>query len=58
MRIEGCRGDVEFVSVLHISRTVRDDMQDIYPLFAECDTIGYGFSSLLLDNHGKAEIVH
>lgn len=38
MRIEGCRGCGVCQRLAH-QCTVRDDMQDIYPLFAECDTV-------------------
>ena len=38
MRIEGCRGGGVCQRLAH-QCTVRDDMQDIYPLFAECDTV-------------------
>lgn len=38
MRIEGCQGCGVCQRLAH-QCTVRDDMQDIYPLFAECDTV-------------------
>lgn len=38
MRIEGCRGCVVCQRLAH-QCAVRDGMQDIYPLFAECDTV-------------------
>ena len=57
MRIEGCRGCGVCQRLAH-QCTVRDDMQDIYPLFAECDTVVMASPLYFLDNHGKAEIVH
>lgn len=38
MRIEGCRGCGVCQRLAH-QCAVRDGMQDIYPLFAECDTV-------------------
>ena len=38
MRIEGCRG-CGVCQRLALQCAVRDGMQDIYPLFAECDTV-------------------
>lgn len=38
MRIEGCRGCGVCQRLAHRC-AVRDDMQEIYPLFAECDTV-------------------
>ena len=38
MRIEGCRGCGLCQRHTH-KCAIRDDMQDIYPLFAECDTV-------------------
>lgn len=38
MRIEGCRGCGVCQRLAHRC-AVRDGMQDIYPLFAECDTV-------------------
>lgn len=38
MRIEGCRGCGACQRLAH-QCAVRDGMQDIYPLFAECDTV-------------------
>ena len=38
MRMAGCRGCGVCQRLAH-QCTVRDDMQDIYPLFAECDTV-------------------
>lgn len=38
MRIEGCRGCGVCQHLAH-QCAVRDGMQDIYPLFAECDTV-------------------
>jgi len=38
MRIEGCRGCGVCQRLTH-QCAVRDGMQDIYPLFAECDTV-------------------
>lgn len=38
MRIEGCRGCGLCQRHAH-KCAIRDDMQDLYPLFAECDTV-------------------
>lgn len=38
MRIEGCRGCGVCQHLAH-KCAVRDGMQDVYPLFAECDTV-------------------
>lgn len=38
MKIEGCRGCGVYQRLAH-QCAIKDGMQDIYPLFAECDTI-------------------
>lgn len=57
MKIEGCRGCGACQRFAHRC-AIRDNMQDIYPLFAECDTVVIGFISVFLDNNIKVEGFH